>query len=97
MILLNIERTRLRNAIIKVWRLAIEYHTIEQSDITDGNKHFLINSIKQDWQKKVNDKLVANGWGEVSINSAFSEEDISEIAYKTCNKIKSVEHYYGKS
>ncbi len=95
MILLNTERTRLKNAIIKVWRLTIEYHTIEQSDIEDGNKTYLLNSIEKDWDKQINKKLVANGWKEVAITSVFTEDVIKNVAYKTFNNIKTVKEKYG--
>lgn len=95
MILLSIERSRLKNAIIRVWRLTIEYHTIEQSDIESGNKAYLLDSIESDWNKQVNKKLVANGWEEVAITSVISEEIITNVAFQTFNNVKKVKEKYG--
>lgn len=83
--LLSTMKPMLRKKTIEVFMLANNYHSLEGSDLEEGNVRFYLDTIRTKWDTYLI-KLVQNGWEEVEVMSITSEGHAEEFAWKLLNK-----------
>ena len=72
---------------IEIYMLASTYNALGMNEINIQDVEHISFEIDKRW-KKINDKIIANGWESVSLNSVVSLEKSCEIAYLFSNTKK---------
>jgi hypothetical protein len=78
---------------IEIYILVSAYNTLGMNEINRQDAEHISFEIDKKW-KKINDKIIANGWESVSLNSVVSLEKASEIAYLVLNTKKATMKKY---